>query len=143
LYGRVYAAPSAHPQLDYSQHGGYPYLGYIIRFGRWTIYHAGDGVPYDGLADRLRPFNVTVALMPVGGRNFSASAAAELARDIGASWIVPMHYGTFFDNRASDTTGGPADDTENEFITHMLGHRPDQRFKIFQVGEKWTVPEDL
>lgn len=145
LYGRVYAAPSAHPQLDYTHDSGYPYLGYIIRFGRSTIYHAGDGVPYEGLADRLRQFNVTVALLPVGGRNFSVSAAAGLAADIGAAWIVPMHYGTLVDGGSGAISegddGGERDDRENEFVTHMLGHRPDQRFKIFQVGEKWTVPD--
>src|SRR5690242_13211968 len=58
LYGRIYAIPSAHPQLDHTQSGGYPYLGYLIRFGRWTIYHAGDCAAYEGLAANLRPFNV-------------------------------------------------------------------------------------
>src|ERR1700730_5389664 len=33
LYARLYAGPSAHPQLDRSPIGGYPYLGYLIRFG--------------------------------------------------------------------------------------------------------------
>ena len=132
LYGRVYAAPSAHPQLDWTPGGGYPYLGYLIRFGRWTIYHAGDGVLYDGLVDRLRPFNVSVALLPIGGHNFSVSEAAQLASDIGAKWIVPMHYGTFGEDRAE----------ESSFVSHMLGHRPEQPFKVFQCGEKWTVPED-
>jgi L-ascorbate 6-phosphate lactonase len=135
LYGRVYAIPSAHPQLDWTADGGYPYLGYLIRFGRWTIYHAGDCVPYDSLADRLRPFNVTVALLPIGGRNFPVSQAAQLAADIGASWLVPMHYGTFW-NGAEDAG------EESEFISHMLGQRPEQAFKVFQCGEKWTLPED-
>ena len=36
LYGRVYAVPSAHPQLDWTPAAGYPYLGYLIRFGRWS-----------------------------------------------------------------------------------------------------------
>ena len=132
LYGRVYAVPSAHPHLDRTPAGGYPYLGYLIRFGRWTVYHAGDCVPYEGLVGRLRPFSVNVALLPIGGRNFSPSAAAQLASDIGATWIVPMHYGTFEDG----------DGEESGFISHMLGHRPEQPFKVFQCGEKWTVPED-
>jgi L-ascorbate metabolism protein UlaG (beta-lactamase superfamily) len=127
LYGRIYAVPSAHPQLDWTAAGGYPYLGYLIRFGRWTIYHAGDCVNYDGLANRLRPYNVNVALLPVGGKNFSASDAAQLAEDIGASWLAPMHY----------TPG-----EENSFVTHMLGQRPRQQFKVFEIGEKWTVPEE-
>jgi L-ascorbate 6-phosphate lactonase len=126
LYGRVYAVPSAHPQLDWTAGGGYPYLGYLIRFGRWTIYHAGDCALYEGLAERLRPYNVSVALLPVGGKNFSVSEAAQLAADIGATWIVPMHY-----------SGGA-----EEFIDHLLGHRPDQKFMVFDRGEKWTVPED-
>jgi len=42
-----------------------------------------------------------------------------------------MHYATFDDG-----------DLENEFVSHMLGQRPAQRFKVFQCGEKWTVPEE-
>ncbi len=127
LYARIYAVPSAHPRLDRTQMGGYPYLGYLIRFGRWTIYHPGDCVPYDTLADRLRPYNVSVALLPVGGNNFSVSEAAQLAEDIGAKWLVPMHYES---------------GQESDFVTHMLGQRPHQQFKVFQAGEKWTVPEE-
>jgi L-ascorbate metabolism protein UlaG (beta-lactamase superfamily) len=130
LYGRVYAVPSAHTEQDWTQAGGYPYLGYLIRFGRWTIYHAGDCAWYEELADRLRPFNVNIALLPVGRRNFSISQAAQLATDVGASWVVPMHYGTF------------DEDLESDFVAHMLGQRPEQAFKVFQCGEGWTVPED-
>jgi L-ascorbate 6-phosphate lactonase len=130
LYGRVYAVPSAHPELDWTQEGGYPYLGYLIRFGRWTIYHAGDCTPYPDLAAHLRPFNVSVALLPIGEGNFTVSDAAQLTADIEAQWLVPMHYGTF------------SEDLENEFVTHMLGHHPELRFHAFQCGEKWTVPED-
>lgn len=136
LYCRVYAIPSAHPQFHWTPDGGYPYLGYLIRFGRWTIYHAGDGVPYDGLVRRLLPFNVSVALLPIGGSNFSPPEAARIASDIGAGWVVPMHYGTF----EADSRG--ASNEEGAFISHMLGQRPEQPFKIFQCGEKWTVPED-
>ena len=130
LYGRIYAVPSAHPGLDWTTAGGYPYLGYLIRFGRWTIYHAGDCAMYPDLASRLRPFNVDVALLPIGGSNFSVSEAAQLARDIGARWVAPMHYQTF------------GEDLESSFVSHMLGRRPDQRFHVFRCGEKWTVPEE-
>jgi L-ascorbate 6-phosphate lactonase len=130
LYGRIYAVPSAHPQLDWTTGGGFPYLGYLIRFGRWTVYHAGDCVAYPDLASRLRPFNVSLALLPVGGKNFSVTEAAQLAADIGAKWVAPMHHQTF------------NEDLGNDFITHMLGHRPEQHFHVFQCGEKWTLPEE-
>jgi L-ascorbate metabolism protein UlaG (beta-lactamase superfamily) len=137
LYGRIYAVPSAHPRLDWTADGGYPFLGYLIRFGRWTIYHAGDCVAHEELAGRLRPFNVSVALLPIGGSNFSVSEAAQLAADIGAPWVVPMHYGTFREPGAAT-----APDIESEFVAHMLGHRPELRFRVFQCGQKWTVPEE-
>jgi L-ascorbate metabolism protein UlaG (beta-lactamase superfamily) len=148
LYGRVYSVPSAHPELDWTQTGGYPYLGYLIRFGRWTVYHAGDCTPYPDLAARLRPFNVSVALLPIGEGNFTPSEAAQLASDIGAEWVVPMHHGTFLERARTTELGeagpvrAPHDDPEGGFVTHMLGHRPQQRFKVLQCGEKWTVPEE-
>jgi L-ascorbate metabolism protein UlaG (beta-lactamase superfamily) len=73
-----------------------------------------------------------VALLPIGPRNFSVSEAAQIAADVGSSWVVPMHYGTF----------GADSGEESSFISHMLGHRPEQPFKVFQCGEKWTVPEE-
>ncbi len=30
-----------------------------LRFGPYPIYHAGDGVPYARLTERLHPYNVT------------------------------------------------------------------------------------
>ncbi len=126
LYGRVYAVPSAHPDLNWTPIGGYPQLGYLIRFDRWTIYHAGDSVPYEGLADRLKVYNVNVALLPISGKaNFTIQQAAQLAGDIGAEWVVPMHYG---------------DGDESRFVAHLLGQRPEQAFKVFKQGEKWTLP---
>ncbi len=122
LYSRVYCTPSS---LTWTPAGGYPSLGYLIRFGRWTIYHAGACSLYEGLADRLRPFNVSVALLPVGDENFSAAEAARLASEIGASWLVP--YG----------------EPQPSFVEHLLGHCPEQRFKVFEPGEGWTVPEVL
>jgi L-ascorbate 6-phosphate lactonase len=126
LYGRVYAVPSAHPELNWTPMGGYPQLGYLIRFGACTIYHAGDCRMYDGIVDRLRPYNVTVALLPINGHgNFEVSEAGELAENIGVRWAVPMHY------EASGAT---------RFIDHMLGFRPTVGFKVFQPGERWQIP---
>ena len=132
LYGRVYSVPSAHPALDWTPLGGYPYLGYLLRFGAHTIYHAGDCRLYDGIVGRLLPYNVTVALLPIDGAgNFEVAQAAQLAEDIRARWLVPMHYGTFADNSAP---------VVNNFINHMLGFRPSTGFKVFEPGERWIVP---
>jgi L-ascorbate 6-phosphate lactonase len=130
LYGRVYAVPSAHSRLNVSTPGGHPCLGYIIRFENTTIYHAGDGVLYDELVTRLRPYKIDVAILPISGRGFPIADAAQLTHDIGAQWLIPMHYGTFSgDNGAV-----------NRFQEHMLGAHPEQRYKVFFCGEKWTIP---
>ena len=132
LDDRIYAVPSAHPGLDWTPGTGYPHLGYLVRFGNFTIYHAGDCVPYAGLAGRLRPYTPNVALLPIGGRGrwFDIPQAAQLAEEIRAEWLVPMHYDMF-----------PASAVDvNRFIEHMLGQRPAQRFKVFQCGERWTLP---
>jgi len=130
LYGRVYAVPSAHPGLDWTPLGGYPHLGYLIRFGAETIYHAGDCRMYEGIADRLRPYNVSAALLPIDGNgNFEIAEAAQLAEDIHARWLVPMHYGTFAEDAAD----------VNRFVDHLLGFHPAVGFKVFEVGERWEI----
>jgi len=127
----VYSIPSAHPNTDWSPESGYPWLGYVVRFDGFTIYHAGDCRVYEGLAERLRPYRISVALLPIAGNNnMSPSDAAQLAEDIGAHWLVPMHYGTF----------AGVDSDAGRFIDHMLGQRPALPFKIFEAGEKWSLP---
>jgi len=132
LYGRVYSVPSAHPDLNWTPLGGYPQLGYLLRFGSHTIYHAGDCCLYDGIVGRLLPYNITAALLPVDGQgNFEIAQAAQLAQDIRARWLVPMHYGCFSDNSLEVT---------NRFVNHMLGFRPSTGLKIFEPGERWIIP---
>lgn len=127
LDDRIYAVPAAHDQLDWTPLGGYPHLGYLVRFGGVTIYHAGACVPYEGIVDRLRPYNVTVALLPVGGPpdSFEIAEAAQLGEDIRARWLVPFSSTPTHIER---------------FIDHMLGSRPAQAFKVFECSEKWAVP---
>jgi L-ascorbate 6-phosphate lactonase len=130
-YGRIYAVPSAHPELDWTPLGGYPHLGYLIRFGGYTVYHAGDCRFYEGIGARLRPYNVTAALLPIDGEgNFGIAEAARLAEEIEARWLVPMHYGTFGDQTADIA----------RFVDHMLGFHPSVGFKVFEPGERWEIP---
>ena len=142
LDDRIYAVPSTHKASEglpsgrgpvASQPlGGFPALGYLVRFGPWTIFHAGECSPYPGLGDRLRPYNVSVAILPVSGRQkFEPAEAADLAQETGARWLIPA-------------TLGSSEESEikyDSFVQHILGHRPNIRFKAFQPGEMWAVPE--
>jgi L-ascorbate metabolism protein UlaG (beta-lactamase superfamily) len=71
--------------------------------GPWTIYHSGDTVEYAGLEDRLRPYRIDLALLPINGRaperrvagNLSGPEAAGLARRLGVGLVIPCHYDMF------------------------------------------------
>ena len=79
-----HAIPSAHESLEQDQNGEHRFIGLIVKVGKWTIYHSGDCVPYTGLVERLSPWNIDIALLPINERdpargvagNFTAEEAA-------------------------------------------------------------------
>jgi L-ascorbate metabolism protein UlaG (beta-lactamase superfamily) len=124
---RLEAVPAAHEALEEQ------FVGYVVRCGPWTIYHSGDTLVYDGLADRLRPFGVNVALLPINGRaperrvagNMNAAEAAGLAHAIGARTVIPCHYEMF--------TFNTADPADLAAACVPLGQRCD----ILRCGARW------
>jgi len=102
---------SAHETLQTNARGEHYFLGFIVRAGALTIYHAGDCVVYEGLAQRLREERVDVALLPVNGRsasltvrgvpgNMSFAEARDLCAAAGVGLLVPHHFGMFAFNTA-------------------------------------------
>jgi len=74
------------------------WLGYVLKIENTIIYHAGDTdlIPeMEKLTGYSKKGNDFVALLPVGG-NFTMNAeeAAEAAKIIKATYIIPMHYGS-------------------------------------------------
>ena len=95
-----------------------PFVGYVLKFGGPTIYHAGDTLVSQELIDELSLQRVDIALLPVNGRDFfreesgiagnlTAREAVELAAAIGASVLVPMHHDLVRGN--TETAGACAD----------------------------------
>jgi L-ascorbate metabolism protein UlaG (beta-lactamase superfamily) len=99
----IRAVPSAHDTVERDEEGRCRFLGFVVRFGDWCLYHSGDTRLYEGLADLLRPFKVDVALLPINGHdparrvagNMSAEEAAWLGKDIGAGVVIPHHFHMF------------------------------------------------
>jgi L-ascorbate metabolism protein UlaG (beta-lactamase superfamily) len=98
--------PSAHETLIQDEEGHHSFLGFVFRFGRFTVYHPGDSLPYSGLDDWLNPHDIDLALMPVNGRkeelsqrgiagNFNLSQARDLVVDHDIRYMIPHHYGMF------------------------------------------------
>jgi len=106
---RFSGVASAHETVEQDERGRARFLGYVLQFGNWAIYHSGDTVRYPGLAEKLQTFGVDVALLPINGRaperkvagNLSGPEAAQLAKDIGAGLVIPCHYEMFEFNTAS------------------------------------------
>jgi L-ascorbate metabolism protein UlaG (beta-lactamase superfamily) len=130
---RFSGVASAHESLDRDEHGRAKYLGYVLQFGRWSLYHSGDTIRYEGMAEKLQPFKIDVALLPINGRsaerripgNLFGREAAQLSRDIGAKLAIPCHYEMFEFNTASP----------EEFVLEC--QRLSQPFQVLRCGEKW------
>jgi L-ascorbate metabolism protein UlaG (beta-lactamase superfamily) len=89
--------------------GDVRFLGYVIEIGGVRVYHAGDTIDFDGLADEVRGVGVDVALLPINGRtpereaqdivgNLGPEEAVDLAVRAGARAAVPAHYDMFAAN---------------------------------------------
>ena len=131
----ISAVPAAHETLQTDATGRHKFLGFVARRGGLTFYHSGDTVPYPGMAEKLRPFGVDVALLPINGRlpqrrvdgNLWGREAAQLAHDIGARLAVPCHYEMFKFNT----------ETPEEFVAEC--RRLGQPFRVVRCGEHVTL----
>lgn len=131
----IEAVLAAHPTVERDANGASKYLGYVFTFGRYRVYHSGDTVVFDGLADALRalgPFDV--AILPINGKvgNMSGTDAARLAKVIGAKLVIPCHYDLFEFNTA---------DPHAEFVPEC--QRLEQPYRVLRLGERLTLTEAI
>jgi L-ascorbate metabolism protein UlaG (beta-lactamase superfamily) len=131
---RLHAVPAAHERLERDEYGRHHFLGYVVQFGPWTVYHSGDTVRYPGMEDWLRPWPIDLAILPINGRsperrvagNLWGEEAAELARDCGARWVIPCHYDMFEFNTA----------TPEAFVAAC--ERLGQGHSVLKAGGRWS-----
>ncbi len=77
--------------------------GYVIKSAKHSVYHAGDTAYFRGFSEIGRRLEPELALLPIGAyhpasyRNVHTNPedAVQAFFDLGARWMVPMHYGTF------------------------------------------------
>ena len=103
---KLTAIPSAHEDIKKDSRGNHFFLGYVLDFGDFRVYHSGDCLPYEGLENWLKPFNIDLALLPVNGRNeelssrgiagnFNIDQAFKILRDNDINYMIPHHFGMF------------------------------------------------
>ena len=137
----ITAVASAHELLDKDEETGlYPYLGYVIKFPEYTIYHAGDTCRYEGLEAILKKWNFDVMILPINGRdatryaagcfgNMTYQEAADLSGVLKPRVVIPGHYDMFAHN---------AEDPDH-FVEYMRVKYPNQRVSVMVLGENFVI----
>jgi L-ascorbate metabolism protein UlaG (beta-lactamase superfamily) len=129
---RIHAVSAAHETIERDSDGRTKCLGYVVRAGRYTIYHSGDCVLFDGQLELLRPLKIDIAILPINGRrperrvqgNFWGRESAQLAYEIGAKLALPCHFEMFEFNTESP----------DEFMAEC--RRLGQAFRVPRCGER-------
>lgn len=127
--------PAAHNDLDTDEEGQHKYLGYVVEFGDFTLYHSGDTLWYDGMTDWLKAWDIDLAYLPINGNkperrvagNLDGREAAQLAKEIGARFVIPCHFEMFEFNTASPDL----------FMRECKALA--QPFRLLQAGQKMVV----
>lgn len=127
--------PAKHNEIERDGNGNCKYMGYVIGFGEYKIYHSGDTLWFDEMVGLLQPFDVDVALLPINGNkperkvagNLDCREAAKLAKTIGAGCVIPCHYDMFSFN-TSDVS---------EFIEEA--EKIHQPYKVLRIGEHFSL----
>lgn len=133
----VHSIPSAHPGLDYDETTGYPFLGFVFEVDGLKVYHSGDTILYDGLAERLQRLQPDLVFLPINGTderrkmfniapNTNPAEAVELAQQIGKPLLIPHHYDMFTFNTVD----------VREFT--KLAEAAGQPYRVLQAGERFT-----
>lgn len=130
-----YGIPAKHNEIERDATGNCKYLGYVIQFGKYKVYHSGDSLWFDGMVEILKPFAVDLALLPINGNdptrkvagNLNCKEAAELGRAIGAKIVIPCHYDMFTFNTAD----------VNDFCKEA--ERINQPYKVLEGGERFSL----
>lgn len=133
----VTAVPAAHEELHTDENGNYKEVGYRFELGKTSLFHGGDGCPYDGLEDRLH--GCDILMLPVNGRDwyrtnvcdiigcFDATEASLIAKNVNADMLIPTHFDLYDVNRISAA----------EFTDKLFRVNPYQKFHIFAPGERF------
>lgn len=142
---RITAVPASHGDGRYliDRWHTQTHTGWVIEVGNRTVYFAGDTGYIAAQAQELRRrFQIDVGLIPVGPTarphwleqlradvHATPDAALDLFLDTGAQWMVPIHFGTFFQSARKELPVIEA---------AIARHHLERSVRILAVGETTT-----
>lgn len=131
---KITGVPAAHNAIERDENGHCKFMGFVVKFGKYTVYHSGDTLWYKEIVDILKPFNIDIAFLPINGNkpkrgvagNLNAQEAAALGKAIGAKCVIPHHYNMFKFNTANP----------DDFVKAAEKHQ--QVYKVLDIGEGFS-----
>ncbi len=131
---KISGIPAAHNELERDEDGNCKYMGYVLQFGTWTVYHSGDTLWRQEIIDALQPFDIDLALLPINGNkperrvagNLNAEEAVRLAKTVGAKMLIPCHFHMFTFN------------TVEPDAFAAIAQREGQDYAVLRCGERWS-----
>ena len=129
----ITGVPAAHNSVERDEAGKLKFMGFVVIFGNYKVYHSGDTLWYNGIVETLKPFQVDIAFLPINGNkperrvagNLSYKEAARLGKEISAKLTIPHHYGLFEFN------------TENPENFIQAAEEYGIPYKVLQLGERY------
>jgi L-ascorbate metabolism protein UlaG (beta-lactamase superfamily) len=110
------------------------YNAYLLESANHRVLYGGDTAYTDKFAD-LAPVDLAIlgigAYDPYIAAHATPEQAAEMARQAGARWLLPIHHSTF--RLSHEPTGDP--------IRRLLAAFDPERIVAREVGQVWVEPE--
>jgi L-ascorbate metabolism protein UlaG (beta-lactamase superfamily) len=135
---KITGLPAAHNTIERDDNGQCKFMGYIVQFDNYAVYHSGDTLWFDGLDKLLKPYHVDIAFLPINGNkperrvagNLNAEEAALLGKAIDARLVIPHHYHLFEFN------------TEDPLLFEEQCRIHGVKYKVLEIGEGFIYPSN-
>jgi L-ascorbate metabolism protein UlaG (beta-lactamase superfamily) len=122
------------------------WCGFVVSGPSGSVYFAGDtgwGRHFEEIGKRFP--NIKVALLPIGGfmpewyqrkQHIGPVDALQATRDVGATTMIPMHFGTF-------PNGAEGEGQAVSVLVDAVAAQPDmaERVVILDNGQSWSCGE--
>jgi L-ascorbate metabolism protein UlaG (beta-lactamase superfamily) len=136
---RLYPIAASHPDYTTGENGDNLSLGYVLKGGGISVYHAGDTWATPRLADTLKNMApIDIAMLPINGTDWERASggiignmnildAVKLSRVVNVDLTIPSHYDMMPNNSEN-----PAN-----FADCIYRLSPERKFHIFSLGERF------